>query len=1407
MPFRQTPDTHTPYALIAFDKSGVERTDDPNGLQGRLSTRLLNDLSTSAPTDVFLFSHGWRGDMPAAIDQYNRWIDAMARLNSDASRMGADFRPMWIGLHWPSEPWGDEELQGASFAVGEDQPAPPPASVLLDKYIDRLDADDSLRARELLGVIFRENKVNAGALTLPVAARDAYNELATLLGFHPQGLGADPGSDNAPFDPDAAFDAMNAAGVAFGGGFFGGLLGPLRTLSFWSMKRRARTVGEGGMYQFVSQMQQRAPKARVHLIGHSFGTIVMSSIAGGPKGTTALPRSVDSLALLQGAVSLWAWADNIPSTGGKGYFNSSFYRPAVRGPMLTTRSRFDRAVGVAYPAAVSLVLQDPSFGPTEMLNAVKWGAIGAFGIQGLTSAVDMKMLPETSEYSFEPGKVYNLEASEYIKKMDGAAGAHSDIDGPQVAHALWQLALASTGSASTTTPVVPAPQARSTAPDAVVPASTPAVAVGAAAGAGSGPAVVAAPAVITRPADVAQPVSDAEMPLPFGITEDGAYLPEIKESDLKHIDRPPDVTRLRALAAEAVHLAPEVDIDPADLTRSGWGLVLSATMNPTARANVLSALKPLTDLRRQQVNNDRLFRIFDGPDAVQQGESARQWLNRQGSDLNLVVPLQGVPYYLMLVGSPDDLSFEFQYDLDTFFAVGRLSFDEPDDYGRYAANIVKYETSAAIPHDNTVALFNVRNDGDRATQLLHDQVGTVLAGGDPNLDMAPLGKAQGYSIVRRYADRATKDELNNVLRGNTEGGAPALLFTGSHGMAFRQDQLKKQGAIVTQDWGGPGSAINSSMYFTGADLPQDAKTLGMMHFFFACYSAGCPQTDTYSYDPNDQPVQIAPATMVAELPKRMLLSGAQAVIGHVDRGWAYSFQGMRGQSMVQTFRDPLVRLLRGERAGHAMDAFDQRWSTLSAQLLDQMNRRSAVPGSVTPARLANLWVARDDARNYILLGDPAVRLRRPDPSRGVGGVNGPVATASTGLSFGIPTEEEEPPAVSFAPPNVSARPKLKFEDFTGKFPVQAAVSPDCSYQFIKSVFADARPKGTVDAYIYSMSAPYLMALLEAARKNGSRVRVMYDPIQMQAANAKKLRDMGLDVKVAPSRDPRRVFSVCHQKFLVIDGKTVVLQSCNWAKSSIPDREQGERRKIGNREWLVRIDDAKVAGWYGKLFEADWNIPEQPSFAVEALEEPEPAFAFAARGAAPRDFPVMTFQGQTMTLTPLTSPDNYFDRVFPMIQHAKKRIWLQRQYFDGQPGPSVPRLLEAVARRKAAGIDVRLMASSRFASGWQQTKESVQEAGLTKSLRAINLSQFAHLHNKGVIVDDAVVISSTNWSENSIRSAREAGVLIYSAAVTDYFAQVFDDDWKNGWSIATADAGPSFDIVEEDQVEIDPADRD
>ena len=77
--------------------------------------------------------------------------------------------------------------------------------------------------------------------------------------------------------------------------------------------------------------------------------------------------------------------------------------------------------------------------------------------------------------------------------------------------------------------------------------------------------------------------------------------------------------------------------------------------------------------------------------------------------------------------------------------------------------------------------------------------------------------------------------------------------------------------------------------------------------------------------------------------------------------------------MDQSFRDVLTKLMSGYRFGSATDQFNFRWAALSIPLTDTLQKMQTRRGLETQA--AQQWVARDDARNYILHGDPAIKLR------------------------------------------------------------------------------------------------------------------------------------------------------------------------------------------------------------------------------------------------------------------------------------------------------------------------------------------------------------------------------------------------------------------------------------------------
>ena len=283
-------------------------------------------------------------------------------------------------------------------------------------------------------------------MRLPPHVVAAYENLNLALQLSSAGVAGAPDSDRERFDPQRAFQLAQAETQAagFGGDDWGGVLGPLRQLSFWTMKRRARVVGEAGMYQFIPQVQIASSSTKIHLMGHSFGCIVVSSILGGPGGSGKLPLPVDSVVLVQGALSLWSYCGAIPLADGQpGYFSRLISNKSVSGPIVTTRSHFDKAVRIFYPLAAGLLGQvDYAAGDedVDVSHLPLYGGLGSFGICGVPGVVERRMLPADGIYGFAPEGVYNLEASEYICKGDGASGAHSDIDGPEVANAILQAA-------------------------------------------------------------------------------------------------------------------------------------------------------------------------------------------------------------------------------------------------------------------------------------------------------------------------------------------------------------------------------------------------------------------------------------------------------------------------------------------------------------------------------------------------------------------------------------------------------------------------------------------------------------------------------------------------------------------------------------------------------------------------------------------------------------------------------------------------------------------------------------------------------------------------------------------------------------------------------------------------------
>ena len=423
---------------------------------------------------------------------------------------------------------------------------------------------------------------------------------------------------------------------------------------------------------------------------------------------------------------------------------------------------------------------------------------------------------------------------------------------------------------------------------------------------------------------------------------------------------------------KSFHLGEERDWT--NLAEAGWGVVFREGESEAIK----TALEPLYEHRRAQVGDDSLVKKM----VYIPGESWEAFLGRYGMGPGSKDPKK-VPFYLLLVGSPAHIPFSIGYKLDVEYAVGRLDFERVEDYQAYAASVISYESAAAVPNSRTAVFFGTRHQLDPPTELSAEHMVTPLADGLPG--EPGVAQALGYQSLKLIETGATRHALSQVFAPAAGTKPAAFLFTASHGMVWPlnkpEAQRAAQGALLCQDWPGFGK-IAPGHYFAADDLLQmgNAHLAGMITFHFACYSGGTPLDDRYLHKPRSKPPQIAPAPFIAALPKALLAhpnGGALAVIGHVERAWETSIATAEAGEQIGPFRSTIGFILNGKPVGYAVKDLNMRYAAYSVNIADLLERKS-FNENIPDEALVSAWIKRNDAEGYIIIGDPAVRLRVND---------------------------------------------------------------------------------------------------------------------------------------------------------------------------------------------------------------------------------------------------------------------------------------------------------------------------------------------------------------------------------------------------------------------------------------------
>jgi hypothetical protein len=465
----------------------------------------------------------------------------------------------------------------------------------------------------------------------------------------------------------------------------------------------------------------------------------------------------------------------------------------------------------------------------------------------------------------------------------------------------------------------------------------------------------------------------------MGVHWNGSRLfPAMEESALakslvEAIERNVETARtLAKTTSEGVSFRGEVireAFDPGDPRKAGWTFLIN--QKDPRRKEMEKILEPLAlhrgmaDLKAPLTYRDEPFdEWFD-------------WLNDNYYSLKLKG--KKVPHYVLIIGGPDQVPFRFQSVLDTVASVGRVDFDSVDDLKKYVEKVIRLENAPAPPVTRNVIVFAPDAGLPDPTYFSLKYMAKPLADHiHEELKLTPqpiLGK------------EATKKNLLAAL----QTGRPALLYTASHGLGALQEPLEVQkrynGAVCCQHTG----PLTLDALFAAEDVPPDRPFLeGGVFFQFACFGYGTPAESDYAHWLEGAPQKYTDKDFVAALPKRLLAHprGPIAFIGHLDTAFLHGFTDAedphileRWHPRIEPFVDAVNQLLRVQPSGLAMQDMNNRYSVCNALITntyDRQKRGKLKWDAALEARFLDNWITRGDAQNYMIFGDPAVRLRIPE---------------------------------------------------------------------------------------------------------------------------------------------------------------------------------------------------------------------------------------------------------------------------------------------------------------------------------------------------------------------------------------------------------------------------------------------
>jgi phosphatidylserine/phosphatidylglycerophosphate/cardiolipin synthase-like enzyme len=264
----------------------------------------------------------------------------------------------------------------------------------------------------------------------------------------------------------------------------------------------------------------------------------------------------------------------------------------------------------------------------------------------------------------------------------------------------------------------------------------------------------------------------------------------------------------------------------------------------------------------------------------------------------------------------------------------------------------------------------------------------------------------------------------------------------------------------------------------------------------------------------------------------------------------------------------------------------------------------------------------------------------------------------------------------------------------------------------------------------------------------------------------------------------------HAKYFVLDNNISIIMSENLVPSALGTASGA----TGNRGWGVAMwrtgFNNNIIGEIISVFNFDWEYGLDLDVALPVRPHDNGTALGGERPLVPREPGKATVFKGIASFIPLLSPDVTEDVLLGIINGTTKRLYTEQLSCDldwhlqsGVTQKQRSPLLDAVVAAARRGVEVKVLLDSNFLDTSDNDEvvaylnEVANAEGLRLEARLADIPNITLVHNKGMVADDLVLVSSINWVDSAVRDNREVGVAIRMEGLDDLYISYFMKDWE------------------------------